>query len=373
MLATRILKEFKSSTLLLLFTGTFVSAKSCNMEGHDVNLTLEESTCTERFIFHKRIKGEHETVDALPFTLKHGSFQKNCIQKFDEKSGCNDLHNSAKESFVDNNYSISLEIEGNSRRHTQLRKAEDVFDYDGFIDPAFLQVTNQEERMTVHPNEKIRVQYERHTSLILDPKLKPCIVKNSTDGRFKFDFYSESFRTNGSKKTHNVSHSDERPFKCEECHAFFKRKRCIRTHMLAHSDEKSFKCELCSASFKGKYTLKSHSASHSDEKPFKCEKCPAIFKLKHYLKSHSTVHSDERPFKCELCSASFKTKCNLRAHSISHSDEKPFKCEKCPLTFKTKSNLGSHRLAHSDERLFKCELCSASFKTKWGVVTYRLT
>ncbi|CAH0393256.1 unnamed protein product [Bemisia tabaci] len=187
----------------VIYMGTFVAAKSCNMEGHDVNLTLEESTYTERFILHKRIKGEHEAVDALPFTLKHGSFQKNCIQKFDEKSGCNDLHNSAKESFVDNNYPISLEIEGNSRKYTQLRKAEDVFDYDGFIDPALLQVTNQEEGMTLHISEKIRVQYERHTSLILDPKLKPCIVKNSADGRFKFDLYSESFRTNGSMKTHS--------------------------------------------------------------------------------------------------------------------------------------------------------------------------
>ena len=149
------------------FTGKFVGAQSCNMDDHDINLTPEESTHTERFTLHKRIKAHHEAIDVLPFTLKHGPFQKNCKENIDEKSGYRDLHNPAEQSFVYNNHSISLEIKSYTGKHAQPCKAEDVIDYNGFVDPALLQVTIQEEGTRLHLSEKVLVHDESHTSLIV--------------------------------------------------------------------------------------------------------------------------------------------------------------------------------------------------------------
>ncbi|CAH0393255.1 unnamed protein product [Bemisia tabaci] len=103
----RITSKNYSSDFRLKYVGVLITTVLC-YQNIDVNGSKEKESIFRRMGL---IKGEHEAVDALPFTLKHGSFQKNFIPKFDEKSGCNDLHNSAKQSFVDNNYSISLGID----------------------------------------------------------------------------------------------------------------------------------------------------------------------------------------------------------------------------------------------------------------------
>ena len=46
-----------------------------------------------------------------------------------------------------------------------------------------------------------------------------------------------------------------------------------------------------------------HKMTHSDEKPFKCEICPAAFSQTFSLTKHKIIHNGEKPIQCEICSA----------------------------------------------------------------------
>ncbi len=41
---------------------------------------------------------------------------------------------------------------------------------------------------------------------------------------------------------HEVVHSDEKPFECNQCQAAFNRKDKLKRHMLIHDNNKKYKC-----------------------------------------------------------------------------------------------------------------------------------
>jgi len=56
--------------------------------------------------------------------------------------------------------------------------------------------------------------------------------------------------------------------------------------MVIHSDERPYKCEECTASFKTKGLLTRHSFKHSNQGRFTCSECDQSFVRKEYWRLH---------------------------------------------------------------------------------------
>lgn len=75
-------------------------------------------------------------------------------------------------------------------------------------------------------------------------------------------------------------------------------------------------CLLCFKTFRDASTLKRHLLTHSDERPYKCNECDKAFRRKDHLQEHVIVHKLVRPFTCQTCGKSFSRKNGLKTHMI---------------------------------------------------------
>lgn len=86
---------------------------------------------------------------------------------------------------------------------------------------------------------------------------------------------------------------------CEECCKIFKSHTGFSDHKkIYHASEKEkFKCTICRKLFISEYKLRVHEISHSNDKPFKCIECNKCYKYKKDLHNHNLVkHSDRETF-----------------------------------------------------------------------------
>ena len=142
----------------------------------------------------------------------------------------------------------------------------------------------------------------------------------------------------------------------------------------SHTDaSKKFDCKLCLKSFKYQSHFKRHQLVHSGEKYFKCDQCEKKFSQsgglnKHRKKAHQLpslkiqkVKSNEKneisQFKCNICNKYFKYKSQLKLHERMHVGEKPFKCDYCEKKFSRSTYLLLHKKRHTGDKPYKCEFC----------------
>ncbi|XP_073497964.1 uncharacterized protein [Phyllobates terribilis] len=210
------------------------------------------------------------------------------------------------------------------------------------------------------------------------------IARNQgTEGRFSC-FECEKHFTNNSflkclkcfvqkhaLRTHERTHTGEKPYSCLECGKCFANKANLEEHQKVHMEDKPFSCFVCRKNFTRKADLLRHERIHSGEKPFTCSVCGKRFSNKPHLVEHERIHTGEKPFSCTDCGKCFRLRSTLNVHGRTHTGERPFSCSECERCFTQKSDLSAHQRSHTGEKPYACPYCGKRFTRKQSLVEHK--
>jgi len=67
--------------------------------------------------------------------------------------------------------------------------------------------------------------------------------------------------------------------------------------------------------------MKRHKMTHTGEKPFRCQRCGRYFSQLVNLKKHKLGHLNAKPYQCNYCEKGFTQLSNFKRHLQSHIKE----------------------------------------------------
>ncbi|NXJ77040.1 PRDM5 protein, partial [Trogon melanurus] len=259
------------------------------------------------------------------------------------------------------------------------RKVHEVFECQE-CDKKFISANQLKRHMITHSEQ---VQHRQQhcelphsvSSLCLNPVLEePPVETHSEERPFQCEECKALFRTPFSLQRHLLIHNSERTFKCDHCDATFKRKDTLNVHIqVVHDGHKKYKCDLCDKAFVTPSVLKSHKKTHTGEKEKICPYCGQKFASNGTLRVHIRSHTGERPYQCPYCDKAFSKNDGLKMHIRTHTREKPYQCSECNKAFSQKRGLDEHMRTHTGEKPFQCDVCDLSFSLKKMLIRHKLT
>ncbi|CAL8390222.1 unnamed protein product [Boreogadus saida] len=198
----------------------------------------------------------------------------------------------------------------------------------------------------------------------LKGKLKTHMRTHTDKKPYGCDQCMKRFSLIGKLKTHMRTHTGEKPYRCDQCKKSFGRKGHLKMHIRTHTGKKPYKCDQCVKCFTERSNLKTHMRTHTGEKPYSCDQCTMRFAESTTLKFHIRTHTGEKPYRCDQCKKSFGRKSTLQLHMKTHTGDKPYRCDQCVKCFTERSNLKTHMRTHTGEKPYKCDQCTKRFSQK---------
>ncbi|XP_077292096.1 uncharacterized protein LOC143915357 isoform X2 [Arctopsyche grandis] len=286
------------------------------------------------------------------------------------------------ELFVKSEINISNEVQFVSKNILKYEKNSNVsFDENCESPPGRdLDFSSEEEVELIPKNKSLKVK-----ELLTNVELNVCKICGVT------------LCSKSSLRAHQVTHSTERPFKCDKCELKFKLKSHLTDHRRnIHEGLKNHRCKTCNKLFYGSSQLKIHMMKHTKEYPHLCTQCGKRFAQQCYLKVHQKihfgvkdlscthcdyvsgnrsalkmhikgVHDVDKKHQCADCGLRFLYPSGLAGHMTTHTGVKRFQCSICQAKFRTNSSLKEHKRIHSDEKPYSCKYCDKSFR----IITHR--
>ncbi|XP_066157522.1 zinc finger protein 678-like [Euwallacea fornicatus] len=140
----------------------------------------------------------------------------------------------------------------------------------------------------------------------------------------KCQFCGKAFIQAAQLRAHIFHHTGENAFTCPHCSRSFNRKLRLTMHIkFMHEGAEPLNCpqEGCTKTFFRKEDIQRHMMTHSGEKPFKCEVCDKAFAVRSSLRVHQNIHKKEKPVACEVCNRAFiRRDCLIRHMRARHRD-----------------------------------------------------
>jgi len=215
-----------------------------------------------------------------------------------------------------------------------------------------------EKRFTCHHCGK---QYAQESGL-----QRHMLVIHEGVRKYKCPICSNVFGSNSELKAHQDTHTDPRPFQCDQCGRTFISQKHLYHHRKYHHTANGLRqlCKLCNRYFSSPSVLKRHhKVVHLGLKEFQCHVCSAQLSTKQYLQEHLRIHTDERPEVCLYCGKTFQMAGNLRQHMKTHM-EKTQICYVCGKGFTRRCHLLTHMGSHKGLEQPQCEHCNQVFLLK---------
>lgn len=133
-------------------------------------------------------------------------------------------------------------------------------------------------------------------------KLYQHLPKHSKTKPYICDICQAGFKWKHALKNHMTVHKNSKDYLCDICGFSTAHKIQLKAHHLIHTGN-TFKCQEFGCEYQAtkRSNLKFHMMTHSREKPHRCELCGQAFSLVKNMKRHMLLHKGDRPFRCEHC------------------------------------------------------------------------
>ncbi|KAG9334587.1 hypothetical protein JZ751_007408 [Albula glossodonta] len=122
----------------------------------------------------------------------------------------------------------------------------------------------------------------------------------------------------------NNGESLERPYTCPRCPLVLPDLSSLQAHIIIHEvpapvEEEEEELVMCRKGYSEESELQRHMVSHTGDKPHKCQLCNKSFGLAYLLRDHLNTHTGERPHRCQECNKSFPWLSSLLVHQKIHA------------------------------------------------------